>query len=186
MKKLLEQVKRGFQPPKLPMPFFGMGGRIILTLYWWFYRIFLFRGKKDYEATIKELDTPLKVQAWLWANIKYTSDKAPQDHWQPAERTFDRKRGDCEDWAIFANECLKDKYNGFFLCMYDKDSGHASYVIKKEGKKKESVGTFGFMYHEGDWGEIIKDWNGFEDWEMYKIKDENLNTVKRVPNVFDW
>lgn len=181
MNKLLK--KKGDQPEKLPMPF---GGRIILTLYWWIYRIFFFRGKKDYEATIKELDTPLKVQAWLWANIKYTSDKNPADHWQPAERTFDRKRGDCEDWAILANECLKDKYDGYFLCMYNKSSGHATYVIKKEGEKKVSVGTFGYMTHKGSWGEIIPDWRGYEDCEMYKVKNENLDTIERVPNVFDW
>jgi hypothetical protein len=183
MKKLLEQIKKGIQPSKIPIPF---SGKFFLIIYWWFYRIFLFRGKKDYEKVIKELDTPLKVQAWLFANIKYTSDKVPQDHWQPAERTFKRKRGDCEDWAIFSNECLKDKYDGYFLCMYTNEIGHASYVIKKSGKKKISIGTFGYMKHEGDWGEIIKDWHGFENWQMYKIKDENLNTIHRVPNVFDW
>jgi len=176
MKTLLEQ--RGTQPPSIPMPFLGMGGRIVLTLYWWFYKIFIFRGKKNYEDTIKELDTPLKVQAWLWANIKYTSDKNPADYWQPAERTFERRRGDCEDFAIFANECLRDKYDGYFLCMYDKKSGHASYVIKKDDKKKVSVGTFGYMIHDGEWEEIIPDWNGFKDWNMYKVKDEDLNIIE--------
>lgn len=92
----------------------------------------------------------------------------------------------CEDWAIFANECLKDKYDGYFLCMYTNDSGHASYVIKKEAEKKVSVGTFGYMTHKGSWGEIIPDWRGYEDCEMYKVKNENLDTIKRVPNVFDW
>ena len=173
-KSLLEHAKKGIQPIKIPLPFFGMGGRIMLTLYWWFYRTFLFRGKKDYEATIKELDTPLKVQSWLYANIKYTSDKSPADSWQPAERTFSRKRGDCEDYAVFSNECLKDKYEGYFLCMYTKNSGHASYVIKMDKKKKISIGTFGYMFHEGDWDEIIPDWIGFGNWESYMIKNENL------------
>ena len=74
-------------------PIYGLRGRITLTIYWWIYKTFFFRGKKDYEETIKELDTPTKVQAWLWSNIKYTHDVLPHDHWQPPERTFERKRG---------------------------------------------------------------------------------------------
>ena len=129
MLELLKNNMKGKQPDKIPMPFFGFGGRIFLSIYWLFYKTFFFRGKKDYEETIKELDTPLKVQSWMWANLKYISDVHLIDHWQPAERTFERMGGDCEDWAIFSNECLRHKYEGYFLCMYNKSSGHATYVV---------------------------------------------------------
>lgn len=181
--RILTSWTRGKQPANIPMPFFGMGGRIVLTLYWWIYRLFFFPRSAidDYEKTIKALDTPYKVQAWLYNNIKYRSDKDPQDHWQPAERTFKRKAGDCEDWAIFANECLKDKYNGRFLCMYDASSGHASYLITTKdtsGKEYTSMGTFGLIYHfNKDYRRIISNWIGFSDYTYITVKDENIKTI---------
>ena len=166
------------QPEKLPMPFFGLGGRVVLTIYWWIFNTFFFKGQDNYERVIKALDTPYKVQAWLYANVKYTKDKSVADRWQSAERTFERRRGDCEDFSIFSNECLRDKYTGFFLCMYTKDKGHATYLVKK-GDKWISVGTFGLAYHKGTWREIIPDWFGYKNWKSLTVKDENINTIHR-------
>ena len=176
MKQLLEKSEK---QESLPMPFFGMGGRLVLTIYWWIYKTFFFCGKKDFEETIEQLNTPWKVQAWLYANIKYTSDKNPLDEWQPAERTFSRRKGDCEDWAIFANECLRCRYSGLFICMYHGYSGHASYLIldKEAGYKSTSVGTFGLMFHKGKCArDFIGDWNGYEDADKISLRYEDLST----------
>jgi len=181
-KLILDPTTRNNLPETIPMPFFGFGGRLVLTLYWWGYKLFSFRGGHSYEETIKELNTPLQVQAWLYANIKYTKDKSPQDEWQTAERTFMRRKGDCEDWAVFANECLKHKYNSYFLCMYTKDKGHATYIIitNKLKFKTTSIGTYGYMTHKGVWEKIIPDWFGFGNFNSYRVLDEELNKVKDV------
>lgn len=177
--ELLDKDKRE-RSDRIPMPFFGMGGRIILTLYWWIYRVLFFKGGLNYKNTIEQLDTPWKVQAWLWANIKYTADKNPADSWQPAERTFDRKRGDCEDWAIFSNECLKDKYEGYFICMYDRSSGHCDYLIRTVPDTYTSIGTYGLMYHKGSFRAIVPNWSGFEDWTDIVVYDEDLKVITRM------
>ena len=183
---LLDEEEQTPQPDKIPIPFFGLGGKVILTIYWWIFNTFFFKGQDDYERVIKALDTPYKVQAWLYANVKYTKDKSVIDRWQPAERTFSRKRGDCEDYAIFSNECLRDKYQGYFLCMYTDSSGHASYLVKTRDSpthpthpKWTAVGTFGLAYHKGNWREIISDWSGYKNWKSLTVKDENINTIHR-------
>lgn len=166
---------------ELPMP---LGGKIYLTLYWWAWKIFgPGHDWSTYEGTVKALNTPIKTMAWLFANIKYATDKSPEDSWQEAKRTWKRGRGDCEDWAIIANECLKGKYDCVFICMYTKDSGHCELLVDdgKNGKKKKwiSVGTFGYNHHEGkSYRDIISDWNGYEDWTSFTIKDEEIKTVE--------
>lgn len=153
--------------------------RFLHTIYWWFYSLTLPESvKKDYNKLIKRLDTPLKVQSWLWANVKYRKDTKPWHQWQPALTTFKAKAGDCEDWAIFANECLRKKYVGHILCMYTKDSGHATYLIRDGKKRWTSVGTFGLQSHWGTVPEIIPDWWGFKDWTMATLMDEDLTPIE--------
>jgi hypothetical protein len=177
---MIELLKKGsLKAAEIPMPF---GGQVYLRLYWWAWKIFgpghdwsMFAG------TVKALNTPIKAMAWIFANITYTADKT--DEWQAALRTFQRRRGDCEDWAIFAYECLKNKYNCVYLCMYTEDSGHCELLIDEgmDGKKHKwiSVGTFGYNHHKGkDYKDIIPDWSGYKDWTEYCVKDGNLKEIK--------
>ena len=167
----------------IPMPF---GGRVLLALYWYGWKIFgPGHDWNTYKGTVKALNTPLKVQSWLWANITYTKDSKEKgdDEWQPAIKTWKRRKGDCEDWAIFACECLKKKYDCLYLCMYYKDSGHATLLIEngKDGKKNKwtSVGTYGYKKHKGkDYGDIIPDWYPeYRKWDRYRVKDESAKTI---------
>jgi len=83
---------------EIPMPF---GGRVLLTLYWWAWKIFgPGHDWSKYDGTIRALNTPIKAMSWIFANITYTSDKDPEDDWQSAQRTFKRRRGDCLPYDI--------------------------------------------------------------------------------------
>jgi hypothetical protein len=172
------------QPDKLPLPFFGMGGRIALTLYWWFYRIF-HKTPKSFDETIKALDTPLKVQAWLYANITYTSDKTALDEWQPAERTYTRRKGDCEDWAVFAMRCLQKIRRCYYICMYTNSSGHAELLLPADNessdlskvKKWISIGTFGYKVHTSQYPSLVRDWSNYKDWKFTCLKDSSFHVI---------
>ncbi len=136
--------------------------------------------RSDFKKTIKKLDTPEKVQAWLYVNVKYSKDNPskPLDSWQSPERTFKRKRGDCEDNSLFGLRCLKDKYVCYVLCIYTKSSGHATLLIK-EPKGYTSIGTYGLMEHETNIPKIIPNWIGYDKWTRYKLMDENLRVIER-------
>ena len=177
-------VKNIIKADEIPMPF---GGRVLLTLYWYAWKIFgPGQNWSTYKSTIKALNTPLKAQSWLLANVKYTKDSEEpgDDEWQPAIKTWERRKGDCEEYAIFACECLKKHYDCLYLCMYTKNSGHATLLIEngKEGKKKKwkSVGTYGYNSHKGlDYDNIIPDWSGFRKWYKYRVKDETMTTIAK-------
>jgi len=156
------------------------GWRLLLTLYWWLWALFLPETvKRNLVGLSTVLDTPLKVQAFLWANIRYTPDKTVEDDWQKAERTFERRAGDCEDWAIFANYCLRERYLGFFLCMYTRDSGHATYIVSEGGDDSwVSVGTYGLNRHRGKPPDIVSDWSGFQDWTTAVLMDEGMMVLE--------
>jgi hypothetical protein len=181
MKKLMEDWAK--KADEIPMPF---GGKILLALYWYGWKIFgPGQDWSTYKGTVRALNTPLKVQAWLWANVKYTKDTKEKDgdEWQPSKVTFKRKKGDCEDWAIFGCDCLKKHYDCLYLCMYYKKSGHATLLIEdgKKGKlqKWKSIGTYGYKKHKGkDYGDIIPDWwPEYRKWDKYRVKDEGMKTI---------
>lgn len=179
MSKILEKIpfKHSFQ-----LPFYG---KILLTIYWFFFNLLFFHNEKDYEKAISKLKTPCSVQAWLYRNVEYKKDE--HDHWQPAEKTFKKQTGDCEDMAIFANECLKDATIGYILCMYAQDRGHATYICSgADPGIWHSIGSYGIMTHYGadtgssGFSDYIPAWKGYKNWSYYKLYDKNLDLIEKV------
>ena len=72
---------------------------------------------------------------WLEQNVIYTPDMKPQDHWQPAEVTIKRRKGDCEDNALVALAVLKIwGWPACVICMWPKEGvGHAICVFRRPG-----------------------------------------------------
>lgn len=168
-------------PKSLPMPFFGSGGRILLFFWWYFYGQFVIGKPKTLAALKKRISTPWEMQAYLYNVITYKSDKAPEDHWQPAQRTIDRSAGDCEDWAILANDVLGSNYKCWFLCMYTMSSGHATLLIKDGPQALTSIGTFGIMWHAThNCKKIIPSWSGYDNWVHAELLDNDLQTIRTL------
>jgi len=133
-------------------------------------------SRKGFDETVRELDTPFKIASWLIANVEYTKDVG--DYWQIPIETFNRRKGDCDDFGRFAQYCLnRHGYNSFLLVMWNKGSGHATALFKnREGY--ETVGTYGWIRHYTD---NIDEVVGFfyTDFKEYMIFDENLNETEK-------
>jgi len=180
MPKLLERWAKRTQPPKLPMP---LGGQISLFIYYWFYFYWIYMPKEDdipFHKILKILNTPYDVQAYMFCNFKYVADKTPDDEWLPPIETYLRREDDCEGWAGFGGECLKDKYRIHILCMYDDkaECGHATLLIEDEKHEWRSIGTFGYQHHNGSIPEIIPDWKPYRNWTRYKLYDEHGEVIR--------
>jgi hypothetical protein len=153
--------------------------KLWMAIYWWFWSIFQPESmRENYEEFKSVHNTAFLVQAYLWANIRYRKDTKPWHDWQPGIVTWRIGKGDCEDWAVLACDCLRDDHNCWYLCIYTEESGHATLLVDRERVGGYiSVGTFGLQEHDGEVPGIVKDWSGYKDWTMAVLMDEDQNVL---------
>lgn len=126
--------------------------------------------------------TPLQLAGWLSRDFQYVFEVA--DGWQPAEETIDRGAGDCEDFAVLAQEVLKRlgipsdiiivKFQGLnishALCLWQEKDGSYSFISNQEicrTQKKtieEAIAKF------------------YPDWECLVYMDKNQHYLKTIRN----
>ena len=138
----------------------------------------LYRLKFKYQYDVKGLAT------WLDREIVYTRDKKEIDEWQTPRRTFERRKGDCEDYAILAQYVLG---RGNILCVRNEvGKRHAvlifwynrklymfsNHSLKYLGKKKLSYYRIAEL--------VFSDWTKWDivDTEGYIIKGRYRHNVQ--------
>lgn len=153
-----------------------LSGRILMLLYWVFY--LKYKVPDDYLGVIEVLNTPFKVATWLYNNIEYEKD--PEDEWQSPMKLFERRKGDCEDYMIFAGECLKE---GNYFLVYGEDVGHATYLMKNEDRGYVTIGTHGYVVH----GKVIEDVATFfiTDWTKWYVMNKKEDVVEEGKKIKD-
>lgn len=82
------------------------------------------------------LKTPQSVSLYIWRYFDFEKDRiqfGAEDYWQSAEQLLATKKGDCEDFALFAKEILtRNGYFSFVLNLYG-SRDHSICVFKKNG-----------------------------------------------------
>jgi hypothetical protein len=124
------------------------------------------------------------MQGWMYAKLRYSFDVF--DTWQPPITTWYKRAGDCEDWAILANDWLRDKYVGRFILMFRMEKGvqygHATYAVRDSGRWV-TMGTFGLKKHRrDDIGKVIERFGKYRNWSKYKILDQDLDLIQEKYN----
>jgi len=137
-----------------------------------------FKKTNNYETDISQLNEPWKVQAYMNYYFKYIRDEIPEDEWKTPKKTWDDGYGDCEDHALFSNECLKYDYDTYIFCVYTKNTGHATCLIKIKNKWI-TIGTYGYKeYNHKSYDKLAMEF--FDDWIVYTIYDKNMNHVETI------
>jgi len=90
------------------------------------------------QSLANELTSPEKIARFIFRNFSVESDQTQfgrEEFWQsPAELLFNKK-GDCEDFALFAAEILKaNGISAFIVNVYGKKFAHTVCVFKDQGK----------------------------------------------------
>ena len=99
---------------------------------------------------------PFKIQLWLNQNI--TGKRDIIQYAQSPEETFDRKSGDCDDYATIAKYFLEVRYNEIYLIVWEGNFLPESKNYEKD-KKIICHCICLFKIKENMWG--IMDNNGF-------------------------
>ena len=172
--------------PTSPAPYAGLAQEIWMPAWWWWHqwRHIPREDRWDYDAMKQHIDTPTQCQAWMYTKLKYRWDIF--DTWQEPRATFNKRTGDCEDWALLANDWLRDKYEGHILLMFREENGthygHATYLIKLGDKKWISLGTFGKKNHRGAITQIIPNWSPYRHWTRYVLLSPDLARIEETHN----
>ncbi len=114
----------------------------------------------------QKIQTPRSLEKFMKKDLRYVSDRTQfgkDEHWQTPEEMLSNKKGDCEDYALFAQEILKRMgYRTLILSVYWNRDAHTVVAFESEGR-----------------------WNLFNLSELREIKADSLqmlaNAVER-----DW
>lgn len=89
------------------------------------------------EYVLEYTDSPESLSRFMKQNFDFTEDKSlfgEVDYWQTPEEFWNRKKGDCEDYALFANYVFaRLQMESYVISIYGPDGYGHTIVIYKEG-----------------------------------------------------
>ena len=77
-----------------------------------------------------QLKTPEQIAHYMWRNFRFETDRAHfgrDEYWQSPKETLASKKGDCEDFALFAQTLLR--MNGRTAFLLNIHGSHYSHTI---------------------------------------------------------
>ncbi|MBI3306315.1 MAG: transglutaminase-like cysteine peptidase [Candidatus Omnitrophica bacterium] len=100
----------------------------------------------SFRELTNQMQTPEEIARYMWRNFQFESDQTnfgKEEYWQTAQEFLQNRRGDCEDFAIFANEMLKlNGVSSFILNIYGSGGfAHTVCVFKENGRYSVIDGT---------------------------------------------
>lgn len=125
--------------------------------------------KLTYLKTIAKLDTPSKVNKYMQGNFAYLRDSNYTEEFLPADVTFERRGGDCDDWAMFAYTVLKQHgYAVQILNVFTAEKGHSVCVWFED----DQLGVIGNRVRDFKFGfnsieEVCE--HVYSDWKVYSF-----------------
>ena len=125
-------------------------------------------------SIVRAYPTPEKLAAFLRKRIAFQEDEkrfGEADYWQAPEEVLERGAGDCEDYALLAQEVFKQQGVGAFLLSLYGSGGYAhtvcvfldgrtysvinnDRVVRYRAKSLEELATF--LYPQWSWGAVAE------------------------------
>lgn len=132
------------------------------------------------------ISSPDKIANYLWKNFKFESDRSifgQEDYWQTPNEFLSRGKGDCEDFAVFAQYLLKQRgISSFILNIYGRGEGHTVCVFKENGKYQAIDGTKVFQVDANSLQELSEKIDPF--WEKAAIVSPTANHGAQILTEF--
>lgn len=92
----------------------------------------------DFDMLVLQIQTPESLADYMGRNFSFQEDSTlfqQEDYWQTPEEMFLRKKGDCEDYALFAEAILsRTRYPAFIFSVFGEKEAHTVTVFGEEGK----------------------------------------------------
>lgn len=102
-------------------------------------------GVLSIQELASRLQTPEDIAHYLWRHFRFETDRTQfgaDEYWQLPEELLANGKGDCEDFALFAQALLKEKgIASFVLSIYGNRYAHTVCIFKENGKFNVIDGT---------------------------------------------
>jgi len=118
---------------------------------------------------LEKISTPKDLSKFMRKNFKFVEDRenfGKIDHWQSPEEMLALRKGDCEDYALFADAALKELgYESQVVSIYgDNQFAHTVTAFKQDGK-----------------------WRIFNDGKLYKFDTDTIEeSISKVYAQWGW
>jgi predicted transglutaminase-like cysteine proteinase len=87
----------------------------------------------SWNTALESSSTPEDLSGHIKRQVRYRSDK--REYWQTGRETWERRRGDCEDFAILMVQMCREKgFSAQMMCYAAGRKGHAIAVGMWEGR----------------------------------------------------
>jgi hypothetical protein len=133
-----------------------------------------------------QLPTPEAIVHFLWKNFNYEKDERQfgnEDYWQTPEEFVANRKGDCEDFAVFAHQILKMQgVQSFLINIYGNDGGHTICVFKENGKYQAIDGTDVRRFNADSLNDVIRKINPF--WQKSAIVEPTVSHRAEILSEF--
>lgn len=109
----------------------------------------------------EQLKTPEAVAHFMWSHFSFEKDRRQfgnEENWQRPDQFLTTKKGDCEDFALFAYEILKQNgIRAFVFNVYGEGYGHSVCVFLENGRYQILDGTDVFRINAENLDEVASE-----------------------------
>ncbi len=94
-------------------------------------------GKNPLKILLDKVSSPELLEKYMASQFTYVEDRFlidDDEYWQGPEEMLTRKKGDCEDYAVFAKAMLEEMgYSACLISLYWEDDAHTVTVFQRDG-----------------------------------------------------
>ncbi|MBI3313093.1 MAG: transglutaminase-like cysteine peptidase [Candidatus Omnitrophica bacterium] len=128
-----------------------------------------------------ELQTPEDVAHFMWRHFRFETDRAnfgQEEYWQSPQEFLANGKGDCEDFAVFAQEILKSKgIPAFVLNIYGSGGyAHTICVFKENGRYSAIDGSRVLNFRSKSINELVS--NIYPFWKKGAVVTANHHSAQ--------
>ena len=136
---------------------------------------------ESFETVVSRLSTPLKIHLFL-NTCSYLPDESYADEWLSPQEFYERGKGDCEDYALFALYCLEaHNIEGYIISVWTDDQGHAVCVFL-DGDSTGYIEANNFHYVADTTYTNIAHLV-YDNWKVYSIYPSKEGILRWVKNI---
>ena len=134
---------------------------------------------------LEQIHSPKDLSKFMRKNFRFIPDDknfGKTDYWQSPQEMLNLKKGDCEDFALFADAALKELgFESYVVSMYGKNKfAHTVTVFKQDGKFRVFNDGKIYKYDTDKIEDALSKINPEWIWAAFTERKNNLGWMNKI------